>query len=148
MANICSFSMCVKGEHTNIEKFHDALTQASKEIWMGRGADADIIYEDEEHIAYIDGICKWSVNAALILDAMSMKKQKNGGEREWCDIDDVKDFVTIFEACEKFHVNMEVFSEETDLGFEEYLRYVDGEIINETGSYGDFSWEFNLPDVA
>lgn len=33
MANICEFSMQVNGEHKNIEKFYEALTQKN-DIWM------------------------------------------------------------------------------------------------------------------
>ena len=47
MANICSFSMCVKGTHDDIKKFYNAMTQNGN-IYMGRGAEAEIQYENEE----------------------------------------------------------------------------------------------------
>ena len=43
MANICSFSMCVKGERKNIEAFYNAMIQNGN-IYMGRGGDASIEY--------------------------------------------------------------------------------------------------------
>lgn len=125
MANICEFSMQVNGEHKNIEKFYEALTQKN-DIWMWRGAEADIAYEDEAKRAFIDGYCKWSICAALIKNALSMKEQKETGERYWSGIDDVKEFLTLFEACKKYHVNMEVFSEELGERFQEHYKYENG----------------------
>lgn len=57
MANICSFSMIVKGERSSIDAFYDAMSQKGN-IYMGRGADAAIQYEDEDNRAFIDGWCK------------------------------------------------------------------------------------------
>ena len=39
--------------------------------------------------------------------------------------------VTLFEACEKYRVNMEVYSEESRSGFSEHYSYNDGEILDE-----------------
>ena len=66
MANLCSFSMQVNGKHDNIERFYNALTQ-NGDIWMGRGAEADINYDDEltkEHrIALVDLLnCECIIN--------------------------------------------------------------------------------------
>ena len=46
MANICDFSMCVKGAYDNIEKFYNAMSQNGN-IYMGRGGQAEIRYENE-----------------------------------------------------------------------------------------------------
>lgn len=53
MANICSFRMRLKGEKENISKFFSALTQAGN-IWMGRGAEADIDFLSDNE-AEIEG---------------------------------------------------------------------------------------------
>ena len=70
MANICSFSMCVKGNKDDIQKFYNAMTQNGK-VYMGRGADANIQYEDEEGRALIDGWCKMKLQSFCLLKVVS-----------------------------------------------------------------------------
>lgn len=128
MANICSFSMCVKGTHKNIESFYNALIQKGT-IWMGRGADAEIHYEDNGK-AFIDGWCKWSIYSALINNAISMRTEPDlwyhGDEPE------VLEFITLEEACAKWCLEMEVYSEEYGCCFQEhYLINNDEVIIND-----------------
>ena len=45
--------------------------------------------------------------------------------------------VTLFEACEKYRVNMEVYSEESRSGFSEHYAYNDGEILNECVNFSE-----------
>jgi len=164
MANLCDYVMLVKGKTEGIEKFYKALTQSSSEAWMGRGADADIIYENGG--ARITGYCKWSIQSALIDGAISMQKQKNNnGEGIWYWGDEVKDvvqFITLFEACEKWGLNMEVFSWEPGCCFSEHYKYENGDITDECIDYeeeydekteeyipvGGFEPNFNLADVV
>lgn len=105
-ANICCFRMSVKGDKSNISKFTSALTQDG-EVWMGRGAEADIDFLSDSE-AEIEGCCKWSIQSALIDDSFSMRRQKETGEGYWGDLDTSKGFISLFEACEEYHVNMEV----------------------------------------
>lgn len=152
MANICDFNMMVKGKRDNIVKFYCALTQATKKVWMGRGAEADINYEDG--CAYINGWCKWSVFSSLIDNAKSMAYQKKTGFGYWDEeiISKVDEFISLFSACKKYHLNMEVFSYESDIGFSEHFKYENGELVaNEECDYeehsGGFKCEFSLADV-
>lgn len=137
--------MIVIGEKENINLFFEALTQKDK-IWMGRGADAEIEFEDES-TAFINGYCKWSIGSALFKCAESMRCQAADGKRIWADIDDVDEFLTLFEACEKYKVKMEVFSQEKCKCFEEHYKYNDkpisAETIDTSQSVG-FDWEFTL----
>lgn len=135
MANICSFKMRLKGEKENISKFFLALTQAGN-IWMGRGAEADIDYLSHNE-AEIVGYCKWSIQSALIDNSLSMRRQKETGEGYWGDLDTSKGFITLFEACEEYHVNMEVYSEEPGCGFSEHYVYNDGEILDECVNFSE-----------
>ena len=160
MANLCNFQMMVKGSKEGIDKFYDALTQENHECWMGRGAEADIYYEDG--VAEIDGYCKWSIQSALIDNATSMEVQRTTGNGMWGGIEGVKKFLTLFEACERFHVNMEVFSFEPGCCFSEHYKYENGEILDECCDYfetwneetedydceGGFTVKFDLADVA
>ncbi len=129
MANICCFRMSVKGDKSNISKFTSALTQDG-EVWMGRGAEADIDFLSDSE-AEIEGCCKWSIRSALIDDSFSMRRQKETGEGYWGDLDTSKGFISLFEVCEEYHVNMEVYSEESGCGFSEHYSYNDGEILDE-----------------
>lgn len=158
MANICEFSMMIKGKHDNIKKFYDALTQANEDVWMGRGAE---VYEvdDDGDTVIIGGDTKWSLTASLIMDAVSMREQaKEGIDHHWVDhINKINEFVTLPEACKKFNVNMEVFSSETGMCFQEHYKYEDGVFTKEVTDYyesydendnliqeGGFEWDFDL----
>lgn len=128
MANLCSFSMCVKGKHEDIEAFYNAMSQKGN-IYMGRGADAEINYEDEENTAFIDGWCKWSIQSALINNAISMREEPNIWH--WGENVDVSslEFITLFEACKKWNLDMEVYSEEGGCCFQEHYVVVNGDLI-------------------
>lgn len=125
MANICSFIMCVKGDRENIESFYNALIQKGT-IWMGRGADADIDYEDENK-AFVTGQCKWSVYSALIGNAISMREKPD----TWHFEEGQKDleFITLEESCAKWHLEMETYSEEYGIGFQEHYLIKNDEVI-------------------
>lgn len=126
MANICSFSMYVKGNKDDIQSFYNAMCQNGK-FYMGRGADAEIVlYED---CANIDGWCKWSVQSALIDNAISMRENPGAwyfGEN--VDVSQIE-FITLFEACQKWNLDMEVYSEECGMEFQEHYRFVDGKLV-------------------
>lgn len=162
MANLCDFEMMVKGERKNIDLFFAALTQTGN-VWMGRGACADIYYDDA-NTATISGDCKWSIHSALFTDAVSMREQKETGIGSWAwnEQSDSRDYVTLFEACKNYHVNVEVYSEETGCEFQEHYKYENGETLSDCVDYtevynedteeyestgGYESWDFNLADV-
>lgn len=129
MANICSFSMCVKGQHEDIEKFYNAMSQIGT-IYMGRGADAEIRYEDEEGRAFIDGWCKWSIYSALINNAISMRTETD----MWSfgDVDPSKlEFITLLEACARWNLVVEVYSEECGCEFQEHYIIDHDELVCE-----------------
>lgn len=106
MVDMCEFTMQVSGKLEDIAQFYAALIQ-SGDTYIGRGALADINYITSE-TAIINGCCKWNVQSALFDDALSMKKQKEEHSREWSDIDSVREILTLYEACEKYHVSKEV----------------------------------------
>mgnify|MGYP003296935919 CR=1 FL=1 len=126
MANICSFSMYVKGNNDDIQSFYNAMCQNGK-FYMGRGADAEIVID--EGCANIDGWCKWSVQSALIDNAISMRT--NPGMWYFGDDFDASqvEFITLFEACKKWNLDMEVYSEECGCEFQEHYMFVDGKLI-------------------
>lgn len=123
MANICSFKMRVSGAHDNIMKFYHAMMQEG-DIWMGRGAEVEIDFEDD-NLAELNGWCKWSVQSALIDNAVSMRTNPD----KWFIGDSApKEFITLWEACERWDLDMEVYSEEPGCEFQEHYVCRGGDI--------------------
>lgn len=129
MANICSFSMCVKGNHNDIESFYNAMSQNGN-IFMGRGADAEIRYEDDENRAFIDGWCKWSVWSAMVDNAISMRTEPDMWYFGNAKASELK-FITLMEACERWNLTIEVYSEECGCAFQEHYIVVNGDLTCE-----------------
>ena len=127
MANICSFLMKVRGSKEDIIQFHKALTQDGK-IWMGRGAETDLEFEDDD-LASLSGWCKWSVVTALVDNAISMRTEpwrwhSEPGEEE-------REYITLYEACKRWNLVMEVYSEEGGCQFQEHFICDKGEVLCE-----------------
>lgn len=139
MSNICNFSMVVAGEKADREAFIAALEQKGT-LWMGRGAEIEDTEDFDTH-TLIKGYCKNSIESALIDNAVSMRREP----RRWSFPSDVDEsalsFVTLWEACENFHVNMEVYSEEPDCEFSEHFVCINGERTEETVDY--FEYDLN-----
>ena len=126
MANLCSFSMKVKGNKSDIEQFYNAMMQNGK-IYMGRGAEASIDW-DGDNVALIDGCCKWSVHSAMVSNAISMRNDPKGWY--WGDVNyEELEFITLFEACQRWNLVMEVYSEESGCEFQEHYICDKGDIL-------------------
>ena len=127
MANMCNFVMRVRGKRENIEKFYNSMNQQGN-IYMGRGAEASIDYGDDD-VAEIVGWCKWSVVSALIDNAISMRTEPN----KWHFFEDISEveFITLIEACQKWDLDMEVYSEEPGCCFQEHFLVINGELVDE-----------------
>jgi hypothetical protein len=127
MANLCSFLMKVRGNKEDILQFYKALTQDGK-IWMGRGAGADLEFEGED-LATLTGTCKWSIQSALIDNAISMRTDS----RSWYFGEGLSskdfEFVTLYEACERWSLVMEVYAEECGCQFQEHFVCDKGEVL-------------------
>ena len=133
MANICNFQMHIKGDSRQLlETFKNMISQRGN-TWMGRGA---VIYHEimnetgyGKWVAAFHGDVKWSVKSALIDNAESMRKQPDMwyfGDK--VDSSELK-FITLFEACEQLGLDMEVFSYEDEIKFQEHYLFKDGKVI-------------------
>ena len=144
MANICDFSMMVKGEKENIEQFIDMMQQKGT-VWMGRGAvihsqDMEETELCEIYRCQIDGETKWSIQSSMVSNAISMRTEPD--KWEFGDTDKTTlTFVTLFEACEQLQLDMEVYSEECGCGFQEHYVFVDGNLVAE--ECVDYTEEYN-----
>jgi len=134
MANICSFSMVVKGNKENIETFKNMISQEGT-VYMGRGAEIDFenmeeCDDDDGFRCQLDGQTKWSIQSSLIDNAISMRE--DNGRWSFGDIDKTKlSFVTLFEACEQLNLDMECYSEEPGCEFQEHYLFVNGELLKD-----------------
>lgn len=160
MANICEFKMQLKGSCADINKFVDALTWKGR-VYIGYGISNTDILISEYNSLTIAGNCKWIIQSALIDKAEQMQKEKELGVNNSV-INSADEFITLFEACKRFNVNMEVYSKEPSCHFQEHYKYENGEILDDvadcseaiddktdevtiTGGYS--SWDFDLKDV-
>ena len=143
MANLCDFEMVVRGNRKDVETFRNALCQIGT-TYMGRGADLmSEEYEDCEDgcRAVFRGYTKWSVEASLVRNAVDMRTNPDmwyfgeGINKEELT------FVTIWEACKSLNLDVEIYSEEIGIGFEEHYLFKDGELI--TSDCVDFSVEID-----
>lgn len=123
MANICSFEMRVKGNHSNIKQFLNAMKQQGKH-WIGRGAELEFVECDD--IYHISGWCKWSLYSSLISTALDFKKNPDN----WDISKEIKSGeiipITLKEACEMFNVEIEAWSDEEGCQFAEHMHYGNG----------------------
>ena len=136
MANICDFSMYVKGNKEDIKRFYNALVQEDN-LYMGRGAEAEIQYDEDT--AFINGWCKWSVHSALVDNAISMRT--NPEMWAWGKDTDVSqlEFITLFEACREWNLDMEVYSEEPGCAFQEHYICLKGDVVcDECVEYNEY----------
>ena len=127
MANICSFVMKVRGNKEDIEQFYKAVNQEGK-IWMGRGAETDLTFEEDDE-AFLSGWCKWSVISALVDNAVSMRTEP---EKWYCGPEEEEhEYITLYEACKRWNIVMEVYSEECGCQFQEHFICDKGDVICE-----------------
>lgn len=157
MANLCGFSMIIKGKSNNLQRFIDAMSQ-NGDIWMGRGADVEIVDRDVLDIVNdlerweLSGWCKWSVQSSLVDDAFSMEKQRTEGKGCWNwngNISNVSEFISLWEASSRFNVDFELFSEEPGMGFQEHMYAINDGVIDETNDYSEYYLgEFDTIDDA
>lgn len=129
MANICSFQMRVRGNKSDIEQFYNAMIQNGA-IYMGRGAEAEIDWDDDD-VAMIDGWCKWSVSSAMVRNAVDMRTNPSGWYWGNGVSSEGLEFITLWEACKKWNIVMEVYSEEGGCGFQEHYICDKGDLICE-----------------
>lgn len=146
MANICSFSMYVKGNRDDIEKFYNAMSQNGT-IYMGRGADAEIKYDDDE--AFIDGWCKWSIQSAMIDNAISMRTNPDMWHFGNTDVGTLE-FITLVEASKRWNLVIEVYSEEPGCCFQEHYIITNGRFVcNECVEFNEyFLYDYETKEEA
>ena len=137
MANLCNYEMKIVGEKKSRDSFIKALTQDGSE-WIGRGGVVNLENEDEDS-CIIFGYCKWSINASMIKDAISMRTEPENWDFINKETKDNHSFITLPEASAKYNLNIEAYSEEPGCCFAEHLLIRNGQVdINETTEYHEY----------
>lgn len=129
MANICSFTMEIKGEKEKRTAFINALKHEGPCYIGMKGAHVyNIDDEWNENITRLDGECKWSVLTSL----QRLHLNEDGSKEE---------IISLRKACEKFSLDMELFSEESGMGFQEHFLFKDGKFIDEDCDYAEYYFD-------
>lgn len=151
MANICNYSMRAKGKKKNIEEFikimkanYDYNTmQFTADRHMFRIFEANLVtdidnVDDDIYAVTIDGYCAWSVYACMFegkYTYYSENKESFGNEFRG---------TTIPIESERLSLDIEIFSEETEIGFTEHYIVRKGtiELDEEVEYLAD--WDFDI----
>lgn len=128
MANLCSFLMKVRGNKDDIDRFCKAIQQEGN-IWIGRGANISVDFEDED-LACLTGDCKWSIQSALIDNAVSMREHPERWHFGDIDVSSFE-FITLYQACARWNLVMEAYSEECGNQFQEHFICDKGVILSD-----------------
>ena len=147
MPNICCYDMKVVGKKENVEEFIKVIqanydynkNEFSFDRHLWRVFEANIIdtelREDGNFVAMITGNCAWSVYTSMTAEEHSYyddyKIRKDGKKNKGSCLEN---------ESKNLNLNIEVFSTETDIGFQEHLIIKNGEtIINNCKDYADYS---------
>ena len=140
MANICTFQAKVRGKNENITAFLAAMEQKEK-VYIGRGAALTWTFACDG-FTEIEGECKWSVQSAMIDNALSMQNKPEiwaffgkgpDGKTGPCSARELGiEILTLPEACARYKVDAEFYSWEPGCQFSEHLFVSpDGILISE-----------------
>ena len=144
MSNYCSFELKAVGKKENLIKLHEIMNRRyncteNDEEHLWRVFEANIIdtelREDGNFVAIITGNCAWSVYSSMTAEEHSYyddyKIRKDGKKNKGSCLEN---------ESKNLNLNIEVFSTETDIGFQEHLIIKNGElIINNCKDYADYS---------
>lgn len=137
MANYCAYDMRVRGNRKAVNKLLRILQYKDKKYHFFRVFDAEMwdmrIDEDDETLvtASIYGNCAWSVAACM-----------TGCDWSYAaEVKDQQDCATLQSMSEKLHLDIEVWSEEPGVGFQEHYRYRDGEEL-ENECFDDYVYAY------
>ena len=115
MPNWCAFEMKVIGNTDAINELVSILTYQHPSCQFYRVASASV-YEAEEDYACICGDAAWSVRSSMMNHSGKYDCSK-------------KEFMLISTVSERLQLEIEIFSDEPGVGFQEHYLFRNGEII-------------------
>ena len=125
MANICEYTMCVKGTKENVKEFLLRMTREYEEgKHFFRIFECDTEYEHETsdglYFAKLSGFCAWSIAACMRKTEMSYYSISNDPNKS-----------CIEDTCIELNLEWEVISKEPGMGFEEFVHIKGSEILRD-----------------
>lgn len=147
MANVCNYSMTIKGELQDIKEFRKIMEDKHPDKLCFIRVLEDSIY-DEKHLKtkdnkYIDtfyGECDWSVYTCM-LDG------ENTYYNRYKDNKDANYKITnVLLESKRLNLEIEIYAEEYGCNFEEYFYIKNGELIEYAEEDVDREWDENIGD--
>lgn len=135
MPNYCNYSMCVVGKKESVEEFIEVMNAGynygtmefdyDRHMFRVFEAENDKIEErdDGRFQTFINGYCAWSVSSCMLKDGY----YRNFKE----DFPDNFRGTTLPLESKKLGLDIEVYSEESGMCFQEHYLIIDGEIVRE-----------------
>lgn len=131
MPNFCEYEMCVKGKHENILEFQQVMVDYERERHFWRVFEAEIEFSDDE-LAHIHGDCAWSVYSCMCDGDCTYAEDVEENRR-----------TSLRQESERLQLEIEVYSSEPGMGFQEHFHYKNGEeLCNECEDYLEFYFEY------
>ena len=121
MANNCSYQMKVKGAKNELDTFYKRMTDYNEPEHLWRIFSASI-YDEAEGEIYVEGDCAWSI--------------------ESCCRSGYTEHDLLESNSRQLNLEIEVWSEEPGIGFQEHYVYKKGECIkDESVDYYEYNWD-------
>lgn len=123
MANSCDYELRIQGSKKDCEEFRKIINYEKDGEQFHRIFSTDLVYEDgddESHRMTFAGDCAWSA-----LCSFQSEHAKDDGK------------ITLAEACEKYHLEAEIWTAEPGCEFAEHFQFDENgdEIFNECYDY-------------
>lgn len=158
MPNWCEFSMHVAGRKENVALFIKILNYDHEKLALPRVHDIEIMNYEMYGLrskVYLIGICAWSVYTCMLPGDYTyyndyLKEMGTVYEHElhyhkypqpaFEPDDDHKKITNILVLSKMLELSIEIYGKETGMGFCEYYKIVNGEIVQErTGDYQEYA---------
>lgn len=162
MPNYCNYQLKAKGDKKNLEKLHRIMNAdyryekeevyCSEDTHMFRIFEAALIELNNDYII-IDGYCAWSVFSCMFDSQCTYYRNMHTEYKDKCKA------TTIDKLSKELKLDIEIFSEESGVGFMEHFLIKQGEIIiddcvdyyedydpetDETHSEGGIEWIYSI----
>lgn len=124
MPNFANYQAQIKGAKENVLKVFDAFKQEKYEdgphmyrIFEANADDEPVQVDDGEFILGISGYCAWSIHSCMFPDSLYFTKGTSPNA------------VDILTLSEQHQVQVEMYSEEPGVGFQEHYYINRGELV-------------------
>lgn len=157
MPNWCEFSMHVVGRRENVALFVQILKYEHEKLALPRVHDVEVMNCEEYGLrskVYLIGICAWSAYSCMLPGEWTyyndyLKEMGTVYDHELhyhkypklpFEPDDHKKITNILVLSKMLELSIEIYTKETGMGFCEYYKIVNGEIVQErTGNYQEYA---------